>query len=221
MARHVLDTNVLIRHWRKWGGRTATGKSPEGAAEAADHLIALRQTDAIVTPVRLEFLAGVQSSQELVLARPFLSRFRVADRGNVMPQDWAEALRLAERVPDPEVPAKAQRRKFTAEYKLRIVREAERCKQPGEIGALLRREGLYSSLLTAWRREVEQGARAALRSKKRGPKARVVDPRVKELERENSRLRKRLEQAEIIISVQKKVSKLLGIPLESPDDEKN
>jgi transposase len=134
----------------------------------------------------------------------------------------AEALsrpRLA--VPEPEVPAKAQRRKFTAEYKLRIVREAERCKQPGEIGALLRREGLYSSLLTAWRREVEQGARAALRSKKRGPKARVVDPQVKELERENRRLRKRLEQAEIIISVQKKVSKLLGIPLENPDDEKN
>ena len=134
----------------------------------------------------------------------------------------AEALsRPRVAVPEPEVPAKAQRRKFTAEYKLRIVREAERCKQPGEIGGLLRREGLYSSLLTAWRREVEQGVRAALRSKKRGPKARVVDPRVKELERENSRLRKRLEQAEIIISVQKKVSKLLGIPLESPDDEKN
>ena len=128
---------------------------------------------------------------------------------------------LTERVPDPEVSAKAQRRKFTAEYKLRIVREAERCKQPGEVGALLRREGLYSSLLTAWRREVEQGARAALRSKKRGPKARVADPRVKELERENTRLRKRLEHAELIITVQKKVSKLLGIPLESPDDEKN
>lgn len=128
--------------------------------------------------------------------------------------------RLARQVPDPEVPAKAQRRKFTAEYKLRIVREAERCKEPGEIGALLRREGLYSSLLTAWRREVEQGTRAALRSKKRGPKARVVDPRVKEVERENARLRKRLEHAELIIAVQKKVSALLGIPLESPDDEK-
>jgi transposase len=97
--------------------------------------------------------------------------------------------RLAGQARDAEVPAKAQRRKFTSEYKLRIVREAERCKEPGEIGALLRREGLYSSLLTAWRREVEQGARAALRSKKRGPKARVVDPRVKELERENARLR--------------------------------
>jgi transposase-like protein len=129
--------------------------------------------------------------------------------------------RLAGAVPDPEVPAKAQRRKFTAEYKLRIVREAERCKEPGEIGALLRREGLYSSLLTAWRREVEAGARSALRSKKRGPKARLVDPRVKELEKENARLRKKLEQAEVIIAVQKKVSELLGIPLESPDDEKN
>ena len=129
--------------------------------------------------------------------------------------------RLLAQVPDPEVPAKAQRRKFTAEYKLRIVREAERCKEPGEIGALLRREGLYSSLLTAWRREVEQGTRAALRSKKRGPKARVVDPRVKELERELARLRKRLEHAELIIAVQKKVSALLGIPLESPDDEKS
>jgi transposase len=129
--------------------------------------------------------------------------------------------RRAEPLPNPEVPAKAQRRKFTAEYKLRIVREAERCKEAGEIGALLRREGLYSSLLTAWRREAEQGTRAALRSKKRGPKARVVDPRVKELERENVRLRKRLEHAEIIISVQKKVSELLGIPLASPDDENN
>ncbi len=128
----------------------------------------------------------------------------------------------ARQVPNPEVPAKAQRRKFTTEYKLRIVREAERCTEPGELGALLRREGLYSSLLSAWRREVEQGARAALRSKKRGPKARVVDPRVKELERENARLRKRLEQAEVIIDVQKKVSEILGIPLESPDDdEKN
>jgi len=128
--------------------------------------------------------------------------------------------RLSDQVPDPEVPAKAQRRKFTAEYKLRIVREAERCNKPGELGALFRREGLYSSLLTAWRREVEQGTRSALRSKKRGPKPRAVDPRVKELERENARLRKRLEHAEIVITVQKKISELLGIPLESPNDEK-
>src|SRR3990172_12629714 len=131
---------------------------------------------------------------------------------------WA-AGPVPQQLPDPEVPAKAQRRKFTSEYKLRIVREAERCKELGEIGALLRREGLYSSLLTAWRREVEQGARAALGSRKRGPKARVVDPRVKELEREDARLRKRLEQAELIIGVQKKVSEILGIPLQSTDDD--
>jgi len=131
---------------------------------------------------------------------------------------WA-AGPVPQQLPDPEVPAKAQRRKFTSEYKLRIVREAERCKELGEIGALLRREGLYSSLLTAWRREVEQGARAALGSRKRGPKARVVDPRVKELEQENARLRKRLEQAELIIGVQKKVSEILGIPLQSTDDD--
>ena len=120
-----------------------------------------------------------------------------------VPEEAPSRPHLARQVPDPEVPPKAQRRKFTAEYKLGIVREAERCKEPGEIGALLRREGLYSSLLTAWRREVEQGTRAALRSKKRGPKARVVDPRVKEVERENARLRKRLEHAELIIAVQK------------------
>jgi transposase-like protein len=76
--------------------------------------------------------------------------------------------RLAERVPDPEVPPKAQRRKFTAEYKLRIVREAERCQQPGEIGALLRREGLYSSLLTAWPRGRAGNAAAMFKA---GPKA--------------------------------------------------
>src|SRR3989304_3994285 len=131
----------------------------------------------------------------------------------------APARPAPQQLPNPEVPAKAQRRKFTSEYKLRIVREAERCKELGEIGALLRREGLYSSLLTAWRREVEQGARAALGSRKRGPKARVVDPRVKELEQENARLRKRLEQAELIIGVQKKVSEILGIPLQSTDDD--
>ena len=151
-------------------------------------------------------------------AEPEGARSPTGDSGGRV---WA-AGPVPQQLPDPDVPAKAQRRKFTSEYKLRIVREAERCKELGEIGALLRREGLYSSLLTAWRREVEQGARAALGSRKRGPKARVVDPRVKELERENARLRKRLEQAELIIGVQKKVSEILGIPLQSTgDDERN
>ena len=125
--------------------------------------------------------------------------------------------------PDPEVPAKPRRRRFTAEYKQRIVREADRC-APGERGALLRREGLYFSLLTTWRRQRDSGELAGLKPKKRGRKAKPKDPRDKviaENEREIRRLRRKLEQAETIIEVQKKVSTLLGIPLRSPDDEGN
>lgn len=123
--------------------------------------------------------------------------------------------------PDPEVPAKPRRRRFTAEYKLRLLREAERCKEPGEIGALLRREGLYSSHLSAWRREREQAARSALANRKRGRKPRIVDPKLKQLERENARLKRRLQQAELMLELQKKASELLGIPLKSLDADEN
>ena len=111
-------------------------------------------------------------------------------------------------VPDPEVPEKAVRRKFTAAYKLRILKEAESCTRHGEIGALLRREGLYSSSLTSWRRQVNQG----LIPRKRGPVAQKADPYIRrnaELERENARLTHKLKQAELIIEVQKKVAELL------------
>ena len=125
-------------------------------------------------------------------------------------------------VPDPEVVEKPKRRRFSAEYRLRIVREADACKEPGEIGALLRREGLYSSLLTAWRRQRDAGALEGLRSRKRGPKAKAVDPQVKRLEREVAHLRRQLEQAETIIEIQKKVAGILGIPLRSSElDEKD
>ena len=125
-------------------------------------------------------------------------------------------------VPDPEMAEKPKRRRFSAEYRLRIVREADSCTAPGEIGALLRREGLYSSLLTAWRRQRDEGALAGLRSKKRGPKAKAVDSRVKRLERENARLKRKLEQAETIIDIQKKVAGMLGIPLRTSEpDEKD
>ena len=120
-------------------------------------------------------------------------------------------------VPDPEVLEKPKRRRFSAEYRLRIVREADACKEPGEIGALLRREGLYSSLLTAWRRQRDEGALEGLRSKKRGPKAKAVNPRLKQLEREIARLKRQLEQAETIIEIQKKVAGILGIPLRSSE----
>ncbi len=128
----------------------------------------------------------------------------------------------AESIPDPEVTEKPKRRRFSAEYRLRIVREADSCKESGEIGALLRREGLYSSLLTAWRRQRDTGALAGLEPKKRGPKAKAVDPRVKGLERELARLKRKLEQAETIIDIQKKVAGILGIPLRTSElDEKD
>ena len=115
------------------------------------------------------------------------------------------------KIPDPEVVPKAKRRKFTAKYKLRIVEEADACTEPGQVGALLRREGLYASHLSNWRRLRQQGQRQAL-SKKRGRKAQ--DPSAVELaklRRENERLRARLAQAEMIIEVQKKVSQILGL----------
>ena len=118
-----------------------------------------------------------------------------------------------------EVSEKAKRRRFTAAYKAKILREAERCKSPGQVGALLRREGLYSSLLSEWRRQRDQVAKASLKGIRRGPKPRVVDPRIHQLERENARLERRLAQAEAIIDIQKKVSALLGIPLAKIDFE--
>ncbi len=129
--------------------------------------------------------------------------------------------RAAEGAPDPEVTERAKRRRFTAEYKLRILREADTCKGDGDVGALLRREGLYSSHLTKWRRERDEIAKAGLKARKRGPKSKAVDPQVKQLKRENARLRRRLEEAETIIDFQKKLSKLLGIPLKSPDSDGN
>jgi transposase-like protein len=119
------------------------------------------------------------------------------------------------------VTERAKRRRFTAEYKLRILREADTCKGDGDVGALLRREGLYSSHLTKWRRERDEIAKAGLKARKRGPKSKAVDPQVKQLKRENARLRRRLEEAETIIDFQKKLSKLLGIPLKSPDSDGN
>ncbi len=124
---------------------------------------------------------------------------------------------VAERA-DVEVVAQAERRRFTAEYKRRIVREADRCTKPGEIGALLRREGLYSSLLTTWRAARDRGELAGLSPKKRGPKVAPPDPRdrkITELERDNVRLSKRAERAEALVELQKKVAALLGTPFES------
>jgi len=115
------------------------------------------------------------------------------------------------------VPTKVQRRQFTAEYRRRILKEADACKKPGAVGALLRREGLYSSHLVNWRRQREQGELVAGRARKRGPAPKPVDPRVKQLESENRRLQRKLARAETIITLQKKVAEILGIPLKPLD----
>lgn len=126
--------------------------------------------------------------------------------------------------PDPEVPEKKPRRNFTAQYKLRILEEAEACAGTGQIGAVLRREGLYYSNLTTWKRQKEEGLLEALSPKKRGRKVKEKNPlsqKVTQLERENERLRKKLKQAETIIDVQKKISEILGISQNLPEEEGN
>ena len=119
--------------------------------------------------------------------------------------------------PDPEVPAKATRRHFSAAYKKRILEAIDACdKGSGDIASLLRREGLYSSHLTTWKQQREAGTVAGLAPKKRGRKAKPVNPlakKVAELERENRSLQKQLTKAETIIDFQKKLSEILEIPL--------
>jgi transposase len=129
-----------------------------------------------------------------------------------------------EPIPDPAVAEKPVRRRFTAEYKLRILGEADRCVEPGQLGALLRREGLYSSHLTTWRKHRDEGTLAGLAPKRRGRKANPDAPLIAEnerLKRETQRLTARLRQAETIIEVQKKLSEILGIPLPPIDPSGN
>lgn len=144
-------------------------------------------------------------------ARPGVGTSRTAD-----PHRAASAA-----APDPEVPAKAARRRVTADDKRRILTLADACTVPGSLGALRRREGLYSSNLTAWRRQRDAGMLSALTPRKRGRKGTVPHPLLREhekLRKENERLTRRLKQAELIIDVQKKVSQLLGIPLATAEE---
>ncbi len=123
--------------------------------------------------------------------------------------------------PGTEVSEKAKRRRYSAEFKARILREAEGCAAPGELGAMLRREGLYSSHLASWRAQAMSGQAAGLEPKKRGPAARVVDARDKQiadLQREVAKATRRAERAEALVEVQKKLSQLLGIALPGPEE---
>jgi len=124
--------------------------------------------------------------------------------------------------PNPEVPEKKPRRRFTAQYKLRILEAADACTIPGQLGILLRREGLYSSNLTIWRKQRDQGLLDVMSPKKRGRKKIAKNPLAQEvarLQRENERLKKKLKKAEIIIDVQKKISQVLGISQDLPEEE--
>ena len=126
-------------------------------------------------------------------------------------------------VPDPEVVPTAERRRLTTQEKLRILEEADACTELGELGALLRREGIYSSYLSRWRRARDRGQLQALRSKKRGrkpPADKELTEEAAKLQRENERLQARLAQAEAIIEAQKKLSEVLGLaPRENGNDE--
>jgi transposase len=136
-----------------------------------------------------------------------------AGRGTAVRQDQPSG---DPRPPHPEVLEKPTRRRFTADYKLGVLREADACQASGQLGSLLRREGLYSSHLVTWRKQRDGGALEALKPRRRGRKTRIVNPLVAEnlrLARENGRLATRLRHAEIIIDVQKKVSEILGVTL--------
>ena len=123
--------------------------------------------------------------------------------------------------PDPEVPAKATRRRFSARYKLRVLEQADGCEESGEVGALLRREGLYWSNLQTWRRQREHGTLQALTPRKRGRKAKPVNPldhQLRQVEAETRKLKRKLEKFEAMLDLQKKVSHLLGISLASSEE---
>ncbi len=129
----------------------------------------------------------------------------------------------AGRTADPEVVATAKRRRFAAAEKRRILAEADRCKRPGELGALLRRERLYSSILSRWRQQRDRAAERGLAPQRRGRKpdpARPERERIAQLERDNARLQRELTQARLVIDVQKKVSALLGVPMADSTEEK-
>ncbi len=144
------------------------------------------------------------SRSETERSRGASPKFAAASVGGLAP---------AGATPDPEVTDKPKRRRFTVEYKLSLLEKADACRhQPGEVGALLRREGVYSSTLSQWRRQREEGTLSALKPKRRGRKIQEVNPlvgRVTELEREVQRLEGKLRQAETIIDVQKKLCEMM------------
>ena len=132
-----------------------------------------------------------------------------------MSQNFSD--KVNEEMPNTEVVAKAKRKQFTVAEKQRILREVDACQGSGEIGAMLRREGIYSSYLTTWRRQRDSGDLQGMSSQKRGPKPNPDAIELAKLRREHERLKERMRQAELIIEVQKKVALMLGANLEAPN----
>lgn len=131
-----------------------------------------------------------------------------------------QPMMVTEKRPDPEVDARPSRRQFSAAYKLRILQEADAAREAGQVGELLRREGLYSSHLTSWRAQRDAGALSAL-GQKRGRKTKPRDVEKQQMKQENARLRQEVQQLRAINEIQKKVSELLGIPLQAPENGGN
>jgi transposase len=161
----------------------------------------------------------VEKKQVVSVVKPSEEEKERGGRATGVPLSGESVLvRALTSLPDPEVVERAVRRRFPGAYKLRVLKEAEACSETGQLGALLRREGLYSSHLTVWRRQAEQGTLLALSPRKRGPKGQRPNPlskRVDVLERENRHLRHQLKQAETIIEVQKKISEMFHL---SPEE---
>jgi transposase-like protein len=146
----------------------------------------------------------------------------VMQRKQKKPDDGTETAVPAATAPSPEMSDRPRRRTFTAQTKLRILAEVESATGNGGIGAILRREGLYSSTLTEWRRQRDSGTLGGLTPARRGPKPAAPNPLAVELAqagRDVARLGRQLEHAEAIIEIQKKVAALLGIPLATPDGD--
>ncbi len=161
---------------------------------------------------QFESLTGMRGAGETEGAR----------RATVVSPDQPVADSVPDTPPDPEVLDRAKRRRFTAEYKRKILKQADACTRSGELGALLRREGVYSSSLNSWRAARDRGEIEGLMPKKRGPKTTPPDPRDKrilELEREAKKYKARAERAEALVEVQKKLSIILGISLPESEDE--
>jgi len=157
--------------------------------------------------------AALPAAERSETERSEVERNGAAGKAGAIPQAVPRA--------NPEVVARPRRRTFTAEYKQRILNEADAARFSGSIGALLRREGLYSSHLVTWRRERDAGILDALTPRKRGPKSKrhPLEEENQKLRRQNERLTEQLRKAEIIIDVQKKVAALLGRPIPTPDPE--